>query len=188
MAIGRWKSAPKTDRKQLFAHTRACLSSDRVMPFGLCSAPATFQRLMDTVLAGLQWSSCVVYLDDTVIPGTTFQAHVANLRAVFGQLKGAHLNLKPRKYRFCVREVNFLGHIVSADGVRTDPIKTEKVSTWPQPTSRRELQQFLGLASYYRRFVHNFAAVAKPLYQLTEKTPSLNGITGLMRPYNKGSL
>ena len=157
------------DREKTAFCTHEGLFEFRVMPFGLCNAPATFQRLMDTVLAGLQWSSCVVYLDDTVIPGTTFQAHVANLRAVFGRLKGANLKLKPRKCRFCVREVNFLGHIVSADGVRTDPIKTEKVSTWPQPTSRRELQQFLGLAGYYRRFVPNFAAVAKPLYQLTEK-------------------
>ena len=66
--------------------------------------------------------------------------------------------------------MNFLGHIVSVNGVQTDPQKTEKVSTWPTPTSQKEVQQFLGLASYYRRFVKNFAAIAKPLYQLTEKT------------------
>ena len=76
----------------------------------------------------------------------------------------------PRKCRLCLREVNFLAHIVSADGIQTDPQKTERVSTWPTPTSQREVQQFLGLASYYRRFVKNFAAIAKPLYRLTEKT------------------
>ena len=69
-----------------------------------------------------------------------------------------------------MQKVCFLGHIVSADGVQTDPQKTERVSTWPIPTSQKEVQQFLGLASYYRRFVKDFATIAKPLYQLTEKT------------------
>lgn len=158
------------DREKTAFCTHEGLFEFRVMPFGLCNAPATFQRLMDAVLAGLKWSSCLVYLDDIVIPGTTFRAHLAHLRAVFDRLKQANLKLKPRKCCFCLREVNFLGHIVSADGVRTDPQKTEKVSTWPTPTSQREVQQFLGLASYYRRFVKDFAAIAKPLYQLTEKT------------------
>ena len=89
------------------------------MPFGLCNAPATFQRLMDMVLTGLQWDSCLVYLDDILIVGKTFSKHLHNLRDVFGRLRGAGLKLQPRKCGFCLPEVGFLGHIVSATGVST---------------------------------------------------------------------
>lgn len=140
------------------------------MPYGLCNAPATFQRLMDMVLAGMQWKSCLVYLDDVIIVGKTFQDHLRNLREVFQQLREAGLKLKPTKCDFCSLQVEFLGHIVSADGVQTDPSKTEKVAQWPIPKTRKEVQQFLGLANYYRRFVKDFATIAKPLHRLTEKT------------------
>ena len=140
------------------------------MSFGLCNAPATFQRLMDAILAGLQWSSCLVYIDDLIIPGKTFPEHLDHLRQVFQRLKGTRLRLKPSKCNFCLKEVECLGHVVGTEGVRTDPAKTEKVATWPVPTSKREVQQFLELANYYRRFVKNFATIAKPLHHLTEKT------------------
>lgn len=142
----------------------------KVMPFGLCNAPATFQRLMDTVLAGLQWTNCLVHLDDVIILGRTFEEHLTNLRAVFDRFCEAGLKLKPSKCALCQPEVEFLGHIVSAKGVATDPAKIDKVANWPVPRSQREVQQFLGLANYYRRFVHNFAEIAKPLHRLTEKT------------------
>ena len=96
-----------------------------------------------------------------------FQAHLVNLQLVFDRLQESGLKLKPQKR---VQRVNFLGHVVSADGMQTDPQKTELVSSWPTPASKWEVQQFLGLASYYRRFVRDFATIAKPLYQLTEKT------------------
>lgn len=88
---------------------------------------------------------------------------------MFERLQEAGLKLKPSKCQLCLEEVEFLGHIVSADGVRTDPKKTEKVANWPIPKTRKEVQQFLGLASYYRRFVKDFATIAKPLHRLTEK-------------------
>ena len=140
-----------------------------VMPFGLCNAPATFQRLMDMVLTGLQWDSCLVYLDNILIVGKTFSKHLHNLRDVFGRLRGAGLKLQPRKCGFCLPVVGFLGHIVSATGVSTDPSKTEKVAEWPVPSTKREVQQFLGLANYYRKFVQDFASLAKPLHRLSEK-------------------
>lgn len=95
---------------------------------------------------------------------------MCNLREVFQKLREARLTLTPSKCRFCSTEVDFLGHIVSRDGIRTDPRKTEKDAGWPTPTSNKEVQQFLGLAGYYRRFVRNFSTVAKPFHRLTEKT------------------
>ena len=139
------------------------------MHFGLCNIPATFQRLMDMVLAGIQWSSCLVYLDDIIVVGKTFEEHLRNLAQVFDQLHCAGLKLKPQKCAFGCQQVEFLGHIVSAQGVSTDSAKTAQVANWPEPQSTQEVQQFLGLASYYHRFVKNFADVARPLYRLLEK-------------------
>jgi hypothetical protein len=155
-----------------------------VMPFGLCNAPANFQRLMDLVLAGLQWSSCLVYLDDIIIVGRTFEEHLQNLQAVLIRLREAGLKLKPQKCALCLPQVEFLGHVVSAQGVSTDPRKTEKVRNWPTPTNRREVQQFLGLASYYRRFVQDFAKIAKPLHRLTEKTSKFEWTSECQAAFN----
>ena len=120
-----------------------------VMPFGLCNAPATFQRLMDSVLVGLLWTSCLVYLGDIIVMGTSFEDHLNNLAQVFDRLRSANLKLKPTKCSFACKEVTFLGHTVSDQGVATDPTLTEKVENWPEPQSVRDVQQFLGLASYY---------------------------------------
>ena len=159
---------PKDREKTAFCTTEG-LFEFRVMPFGLCNAPATFQRLMDTALAG-EWQRSIVYIDDIIIPGRTFREHLNNLAIVFQRLREAGLKLKPIKCAFCKPKVTFLGHVLSGEGVATDPAKTEKVATWPVPTSHREVQQFLGLANYYRRFVRDYAKVAKPLHRLTEKT------------------
>ena len=140
-----------------------------VMPFGLCNAPATFQQLMGMVLAGIQWSSCLVYLNDTIVVGKTFEEHLRNLAQVFDQLRCAGLKLKPQKCAFGCQQVEFLGHLVSAQGVSTDPAKTAQVAKWPEPQSTQEVQQFLDLASYYCRFVKSFVDVASPLYSLLEK-------------------
>ena len=147
------------------------------MPFGLCNAPATFQRLMDLVLAGLQWYNCLVYLDDILIIGKTFDDHLHNLRLVFERLREAGLKLRPSKCAVCRKQVTYLGHIVSRDGIATDPEKTNKVECWPTPTSKKQVQQFLGLVSYYRRFIRGFATIAKPLHRLTEKTATFKWTT-----------
>ena len=141
----------------------------QVMPFGLCNAPATFQRLMELVLAGLQWTTCLVYLDDVIVVGRNFEEHLLHLKSVFQRMRESNLKLKPTKCALCLEKVNFLGHVVSRDGVATDPAKTNKVAQWPTPSTKKEVQRFLGLASYYRRFVENFATIAKPLHQLIEK-------------------
>ena len=140
-----------------------------VMPFGLCNAPATFQRLMDCVLAGLHWKTCLVYIDDIIVVGKSFDEHLCNLQAVLERLRQAGLKLHPRKCQLLRHKVTYLGHVVSAQGITPDPDKTDRVNRWLTPQSAKEVQQFLGLANYYRRFIKNFASVAKPLHRLTEK-------------------
>jgi hypothetical protein len=122
-----------------------------VMPFGLCNAPATFERLMESVLRGLIYDACLVYLDDIIVIGRTFQEHLDNLRKVFQRLRGAHLKMNPGKCRLFHKEVRYLGHVVSPQGVTTDPEKLEAVRCWPQPKDKHQLRSFLGLCTYYRK-------------------------------------
>ena len=172
---GYWQvEVEETDREKTAFCTTEGLFQFRVMPFGLCNAPATFQRLIDLVLAGLQWSRCLVYIDDLIIVGKSFQEHLRNLQEVLQRLREAGLKLKPSKCIFFQSSVKYLGHVVSREGVMADPDKVRKVATWPVPTSTKETQSFLGFASYYRRFIRDFAEIAKPLHRLTEKTAPFN--------------
>lgn len=107
---------------------------------------------MQTVLAGLEWKSCFVYLDDILIASETLEEHLKHLREVFSRLRKALLRLKPKKCHILRTEVQYLGHVVSAEGIRPDPAKVEKVLTYAVPKDISELRRFLGLASYYRRF------------------------------------
>ena len=129
--------------------TQEGLFEFNVMPFGLCNAPATFQRLMNSVLAGLQWTSCLVYIDDIIVVGRNFDDHLSNLHQVLERLKQANLKVQRRKHQFLQQRVVFLGHVISPNGISPDPDKTAKVKHWPTPSSRVEVQQFLGFANYY---------------------------------------
>ncbi|GFY26680.1 retrovirus-related Pol polyprotein from transposon 412 [Trichonephila clavipes] len=140
----------------------------KVMPFGLCNAPATFERLMETVLKGLTFEACLIYLDDVIIGGRTFEEHLQNIRKVLSKLSDANLKLNPSKCKFFQKEVNYLGHIISAEGVRTDPEKVSAVKNWKRPENLRELRSFLGLCTYYQKFVKGFSNIARPLHKLTE--------------------
>ena len=171
MVSGYWQvEVGVEDRAKTAFCTPNGLFEFKVMPFGLCNGPATFQRLMDLVLAGLKMSHCLVYVDDVIVMGRSFQEHLSNLRKVFERVREAGLTLKPTKCVFFQTEVFYLGHLISREGVSTDPAKINKVARWPTPQSAKEVQQFLGLAGYYRRFVQDFATIAKPLHHLTEKT------------------
>mgnify|MGYP003389980841 FL=1 len=141
----------------------------RTMPFGLCNAGATFQRLMDVVLNGISLQGCLAYLDDVVVFSRTLDEHLEKLRQVFERLQIAGLKLKPSKCCVLQREVAFLGHVMTEEGITTDPEKIKAVVEWPVPTCVREVRAFVGLASYYRRFVRGFAEVAAPLHELTKK-------------------
>ena len=140
-----------------------------VMPFGLKNAPATFQRLMANVLAGLPQRVCMDYIDDILVVGQTFEEHLENLRTVLQRLREAGLKLKPSKCDLLKTEVQYLGYVVSADGIKIDPRKTQAVRDFPVPKNVRSLREFLGLTSYYRRFIDGYSRMAKPLYQLTKK-------------------
>ncbi len=141
----------------------------KVLPFGLCNAPACFERLMEKVLAGLHWKSCLLYLDDIISHATTFDGAINRLEEVFQRLKDANLKVGPDKCHLFQKKVTYLGHVVSEDGIATDESKISAVVTWPTPENLTETRSWLGFTSYYRRFIKGYAEIAKPLYRLTEK-------------------
>ena len=136
------------------------------MPFGLCNAPATFQRLMERCMGDLNLRDCLIYLDDIIIFSSTFEEHLKRLQAVFKNLKKHNLKLKPSKCEFLKESVTYLGHVVSAAGIHVDPAKTEAVRSWPIPKSTKDVRKFLGFTGYYQRFVKGYAAIARPLNDL----------------------
>lgn len=142
------------------------------MPFGLTNAPATFQRLMEACMGDLYLTYCLLYLDDVIIFSRTYEEHLERLQAVFSRIKEAGLKLKPSKCKFFQKSIKYLGHIVSEDGVATDPDKVKAVKEWPIPKSVKEVQSFLGFVGFYRRFIEGFSKIAKPLHQLLQGTGS----------------
>ena len=138
-----------------------------VLSFGLTNAPPNFQRLMGKVLHGLDWKICVIYLDNIIIFSSTFQEHLHRLALVFTRLRDANLKLKPSKCTFASNSVDFLGFVVSSDGILPNSDKIEAVRSFPVPKSDKELRRFLGLSNYHRRFVEGFSKIASPLNRLT---------------------
>ena len=170
LASGYWQvKMDDADKEKTAFSTHRGLYQFRKMPFGLTNAPATFMRLMELVLRGLEWEQCLVYLDDVVAFGKTFDACLMHLENVFQRFSQAGLTLKPSKCQLFQREVAFLGHRISGEGVSCDPEKLAAVREWPRPCNVSDVRSFLGLANYYKRFVPQFSEVAGPLTSLTEK-------------------
>ena len=142
----------------------------RTMPFGLQNAGATFQRLMDLVLVGLTFEICLVYLDDIILFSSTPEQHLERLRTVLYRISKCGMKLKASKCVLMQKSVHFLGHVVSNEGIETDPEKIRLIVQWPKPSNLGELRSFLGLAGYYRRYVRDYSKIAAPLTELTKKS------------------
>ncbi|XP_050365572.1 uncharacterized mitochondrial protein AtMg00860-like [Argentina anserina] len=140
-----------------------------VMPFGLSNAPSTFQALMNELLKSLLCKGVLVFFDDILIYSKYLEAHLRHLESVFSILRAHELKLKESKCVIAQPTVQYLGHIISSEGVSADPEKVECLVNWPKPTSVKALRGFLGLAGYYRRLLKNFGLIAKPLIELLKK-------------------
>ena len=139
------------------------------LPFGLCNAPAQFSRVMQQVMNDHLFKILVLYLDDLLIYATDFDTHLENLQKVFTRLREVGLKLNPEKCHFACKEVQFLGHILSKEGLATDPEKIRAVKDFPRPKTQTDVRSFLGLCNYYRKFISNFSKTANPLHALLQK-------------------
>ena len=170
LASGFWQVEMDEDSAAKTAFvTRNGLFQFKVMPFGLCNAPATFERLMEIILRGLLWKGSMVYIDDIICYGKSFSDTAGHLEEVLDRISKANLKLKPKKCELFKRKLLFLGFIVDEQGIRCDPSKVEAVKKWPPPTDVGELRSFVGFASYHRRFIKGFAQIAAPMIKLTRK-------------------
>ena len=173
------EAIPKTafvTHKGLFEYLR--------LPFGLCNAPAGFQRCMDGLLGGLKHKCLLVYLDDIIVFSPTFQQHLEDIQTTFTRLQESGLTVNAPKCAFAQRSLRYLGHIVSAKGIQVDPDRTDAISKIPIPTSMKHLRSFLGAANFYRRFIEGFSSVAQPLFKLL-KTPQFTWTPAAEQAFNQ---
>lgn len=126
------------------------------MPQGITNAPSTFQRLMEKCMGEFNLKEVLVFIDDIIIFSDTLEHHEASLLKVLQRLKEYGLKLSPEKCKFFQTSVCYLGHVVSADGIKTDPDKIQALKTWPRPQTLKDLKSFLGFCGYYRRFIRLF--------------------------------
>ncbi len=148
------------------------LSEFNRMAFGLCNAPSTFQRLMERIFGDQSFQSLLLYLVDVVVFSTSVEKLLQRLELVLQRLQKENLKVKLSKCCFLQKQVKYLGHVVSEDGVAIDPDKIAAVTPWKCPENVKELKSFLGFASYYRRFVPGFSQIASPLNSLAAKLTS----------------
>lgn len=179
LASGYWQVRVEEEDREKTAFTTpfGLFEWDR-MPFGLCNAPATFQRLMQRCLGGQLMESTLVYLDDVIVYSPDFESHLQHLEKVFQAMEKYGLKLQPDKCHLLRREVKFLGHCVSSAGVAVDPEKVSAVREWKAPKTVRQVRSFLGFVGYYRRFIKDFSKIARPLNHL---------LAGMGRPRGRGS-
>lgn len=165
---GYWQVPLHPDSKDITAFTAGSEKLYRFerVPFGHTGSGAHFQRCMEDVLQNLLYKHCLIYLDDVCIMSKDFDSHLTSIELVFRRLLDAGLKLKPKKCNLFKQELKFLGHIVSGEGIKCDPDKTNVIQEWKRPETTRETRSFLGLVGYYRKFITNFSVRASPLTDL----------------------
>lgn len=144
------------------------------MPFGLKNAPATFQRLMNSVLAEFLGNSCLVYLDDIIIFSTSLEEHILSIRKIFERLQTVNLKIQLDKSEFLKKETEFLGHIVTTEGIKPNPNKIETILKYKIPKTTKEIKSFLGITGYYRKFIKDYSKIAKPMTIYLKKGSKIN--------------
>jgi len=162
---------PEEDRPKTAFRTPLGHYQFKVLCFGLTNAPATFQAVMNDVLREVVRDGiCLVYMDDILIFGKTAEEHKTHVRRVLELLQRHRLYANRKKCSFFQREVNFLGHVINADGVTVDPAKTAAVKDWPRPSSVAQVRSFLGLSNYFRKFLMGYSNLVRHLTNLTRKS------------------
>lgn len=144
------------------------------MPFGLKNAPATFQRLINTILSDFINKICVVYLDDILIFSTSFQEHISDIRKVLGKLNEANLKLQINKCKFFGKETLYLGHTLTSEGVKPNQAKVDIISNLRLPKSVKQIKSFLSVTGYYRKFMRDYSKVAYPMIRYLKKDVKLD--------------
>ncbi|RXN12176.1 Transposon Ty3-I Gag-Pol poly [Labeo rohita] len=183
---GYWQVEMDPDSKAKTAFiVSAGLYHFNVMPFGLKNTPATFQRLMETVLGELRKKICFVYIDDIIIYSTSVAQHFCDLKTILHRLETAGLTINLKKCKFFLSEITFLGHVVSNKGITADPSKVEAIRAFPAPNTLKEVQRFLGLAGWYHRFVPNFSKIAEPLNSLKKKGQVFKWMTQCQQAFDQ---
>lgn len=155
-----WKTAFKTK----FGHYEYT-----VMPFGLTNAPAAFQRYIDNVMSPYLHDFTIAYLDDILIFSNSMEEHVQQVKKVLKKLREAKLQVKLKKCEFHVQETDFLGHRITQEGIQTEKEKVQAIQDWPAPKNLKELQSFIGLLNYYRRYIEGYAKIMEPMFRLLKK-------------------
>ena len=168
------KTAFRTSSGQLYEFNQ--------VPFGLCNAPATFSRLMDRVLAGLHWETCLFYLDDIIVFAATWEEHLTRLRQVFERLRHTQLKLGAEKCTFAAKEVSYLGHRVTSEGLLPDPTLLAAIREIAPPKNATEVRSFLGIAGYYKRYVKILPPLPAHSTLLPEKKLSFIGFHSARTP------
>ena len=154
------------------------------MPFGLKNAPATFQRVMDNVLRGLQNEICSVYLDDIIIFSTSLDEHLVRIKSVFDRLRESNFKIQLDKSEFFKKSVQYLGHIITQEGVKPNPDKISIIKNFPIPRTQKDIKSFLGLLGYYRKFIRDFAKLTKPMTMCLKKGASIKHDEEFIKSFN----
>lgn len=189
MKSGYYQVEIKEEHKERTAFTVGSLGFYEYnrLPFGLTNSPATYQRLMEECLADLNLKICCIFIDDIIIYGKTYEEHLKNLQLVFNRIREANLKLAPGKSEFFKRRVKYVGHLVSEEGIEINKEKTDIVTSWPKPSTPVEVRRFLGFVGYYRRFIHQFSKISKPLTELMPAPTKKHHKTKLKTPWHWGA-